>query len=162
MNTSENPLKKTLVSNPSSSFSYISISSFPDFLHPEKEIQNKEIYELFLYLTQTINWPYYSFLDIFKRQNNIPKDMNFKIWENNKCIKNFYGHKHSIRTLCKISEEEFASGSFDGTIKIWDINYMDAIETLIGHSSYVISVIKISNGDLISCSNDHSIKIWRK
>ena len=83
MNTSENPLKKTLVSNPSSSFSYISISSFPDFLHPEKEIQNKEIYELFLYLTQTINWPYYSFLDIFKRQNNIPKDMNFKIWENN-------------------------------------------------------------------------------
>ena len=85
-----------------------------------------------------------------------------KIWKEKECIKEFIGHTHSVRTLCKLSEDEFASGSFDGTIKIWDINYMEAIETLLGHKSYVISIIRLSNGDLVSCSNDHSIKIWRK
>ena len=88
--------------------------------------------------------------------------MIIKIWKGNECIKEFIGHNHSVRTLCKISDNEFASGSFDGTIKIWNINSFETIQTLFGHQSYVICVIKISNGDLVSCSNDHSIKIWRK
>ena len=75
--------------------------------------------------------------------------------------KEYIGHKHSIRTLCKINEDTFASGSFDGTIKIWNLNEKEAIQSLEGHKSYVISVIQIKNGDLVSCSNDHTIKIWR-
>ena len=99
-------------------------------------------------------------------------DMKIKIWKkimngnnniNNewKVIKEYIGHKHSIRTLCKINEDTFASGSFDGTIKIWNLNEKEAIQSLEGHKSYVISVIQIKNGDLVSCSNDHTIKIWR-
>ena len=98
-------------------------------------------------------------------------DMKIKIWKkirngnniNNewKVIKEYIGHKHSIRTLCKINEDTFASGSFDGSIKIWNLNANEAIHSLEGHKSYVISVIKIKNGDLVSCSNDHTIKIWR-
>ena len=100
--------------------------------------------------------------------------MKIKIWkiyrniENN--FENFYfekykiflGHRHSVRTLCQIDEDIFASGSFDGSIKIWKLNEEKEIQSLEGHESYVISVIKITNGDLVSCSNDHTIKIWRK
>ena len=99
-------------------------------------------------------------------------DMKIKIWkkignnENNinnewTVIKEYIGHRHSIRTLCKINEDTFASGSFDGSIKIWNLNENDFIQSLEGHKSYVISIIKIKNGDLVSCSNDHTIKIWR-
>ena len=101
-------------------------------------------------------------------------DMKIKIWKNIgyknkrniinnwKVIKEYTGHTHSVRTLCKINEDTFASGSFDGSIKIWNLNENEAIQSLEGHKSYVISVIKIKNGDLVSCSNDHTIKIWRK
>ena len=98
-------------------------------------------------------------------------DMKIKIWKkigpknyfNNewKVIKEYSEHKHSVRTLCKINEDTFASGSFDGSIKIWNLNHDEAIQNLEGHKSYVISVIKIKNGDLVSCSNDHTIKVWR-
>ena len=100
--------------------------------------------------------------------------MKIKIWKNIgyknkrniinnwKVIKEYTGHTHSVRTLCKINEDTFASGSFDGSIKIWNLNENEAIQSLEGHKSYVISVIKIKNGDLVSCSNDHTIKIWRK
>ena len=88
-------------------------------------------------------------------------DMKIKIWkkignnENNinnewTVIKEYIGHRHSIRTLCKINEDTFASGSFDGSIKIWNLNENDFIQSLEGHKSYVISIIKIKNGDLVS------------
>ena len=100
-------------------------------------------------------------------------DMKIKIWKNigyrNRIdcnnwnvIKEYSGHTHSVRTLCQINEDTFASGSFDGTIKIWNLNENEPIQSLEGHKSYVISVINIKNGDLVSCSNDHTIKIWRK
>ena len=101
-------------------------------------------------------------------------DMKIKIWkifsniEDNfdkyyfEKYKIFVGHKHSVRTLCHIEKDIFASGSFDGSIKIWKLNEDKEIQTLEGHNSYVISVIKIKNGDLVSCSNDHTIKLWRK
>ena len=101
-------------------------------------------------------------------------DMKIKVWKNMgyinkrniinnwKVIKEYSGHTHSVRTLCKINEDTFASGSFDGSIKIWNLNENEAIQSLEGHKSYVISVIKIKNGELVSCPNDHTIKIWRK
>ena len=71
------------------------------------------------------------------------------------------GHKNSVKTLCKISENYFASGSFDNKIKIWDINERKCADTLEGHSSNVTYIIKYDD-KLISCSCDHSIKIWEK
>ena len=37
------------------------------------------------------------------------------------------GHEDSVRTLCKIDDNYFASGSFDNTIKIWDFNKKNAL-----------------------------------
>ena len=65
-----------------------------------------------------------------------------------------------MRTLCQINDKYFASGSFDRTIKIWDLENKNSIQTLVGHESNVINVIKYDENILISCSNDNSIKIW--
>ena len=55
------------------------------------------------------------------------------VWENNKEIKELKGHEDSIKALCAIDERYIASGSFDKTIKIWDLNTGNNIQTLIGH-----------------------------
>ena len=69
----ENPLTKaTLISQPETS-SKINLSDIPDFLYPEKT--NSELY---IYLTQKINWPYYSFQDIYEKLEN--KDKSFQEW----------------------------------------------------------------------------------
>ena len=69
----ENPLTKaTLISQPETS-SKINLSDIPDFLYPEKK--NSELY---IYLTQKINWPYYSFQDIYEKLEN--KDKSFQEW----------------------------------------------------------------------------------
>mmetsp|Transcript_6240 Transcript_6240/g.13619 ORF Transcript_6240/g.13619 Transcript_6240/m.13619 type:complete len:542 (+) Transcript_6240:154-1779(+) len=62
---------------------------------------------------------------------------------------------HPIYTLA-------ASGSEDGTIKLWDHESGDYLRTLRGHTNVVTSVdfCPKGGGYLVSCSTDLSIKIW--
>ena len=55
-----------------------------------------------------------------------------------------------------------ASGSFDKTIKIWDINNFNCVHTIYGHKDLILIVIKINSKVIISCSNDNEIKIWKQ
>ena len=55
----------------------------------------------------------------------------------------------------------FASGSFDKTIKIWDINTKKCVQTLEGHASNVICLLLHSSGLLISSSGDRNVKVWK-
>jgi WD40 repeat protein len=56
---------------------------------------------------------------------------------------------------------QIISGSWDRTIKIWDIKTCTCIETLIGHTGDVNQVIINKAGTrIISSSYDHTIKIW--
>ena len=88
------------------------------------------------------------------------EDKIIKIWNLNLDIKGeLKGHKHSIRTFCKIDDNYFATGSFDNTIKIWDFNEKKCVSSLVGHAYNVICIIKYDD-KLISCSSDKTIKIW--
>jgi WD40 repeat protein len=54
-----------------------------------------------------------------------------------------------------------ASGSFDNTIKLWDVKTGKELQTLTGHSYSVTSVAFSSDGStLASGSDDETIKLW--
>ena len=90
-------------------------------------------------------------------------DRTIKVWDSNfDCIKTLKGHKHSIRGLHPISDKRFASASFDGNIKIWDISNFSLVQTLTGHKSNAINVILLKDGKLASCSNDKCIILWEQ
>ena len=80
--------------------------------------------------------------------------------DNENCIHTLNEHQHSVRTICQINKEKFASGSFDATIKIWDIESFNCEQTLEGHNSNVIGIVMLNNRTIASCSNDATIKIW--
>ena len=95
---------------------------------------------------------------------------NIILWKDGLKFKTLEGHVNSVRTFCQINKKYFASGSFDHTIKIWDIDSWECIQTLNGHELNIICLISLKyqnqndneNNQLIaSCSNDKTIKIWK-
>ena len=75
----ENPIKKSLIIENNNLFtkSFINLSDMPDFIYPEKD---NKIYELFNYLTEKINMPYFSINDIYIKHNN--ENKSFAEWKN--------------------------------------------------------------------------------
>jgi WD40 repeat protein len=54
-----------------------------------------------------------------------------------------------------------ATGSYDNTIKLWDVETGQQIRTLTGHNSYVTSVSFSSDGKTLATgSGDDTIKLW--
>ena len=69
-----------------------------------------------------------------------------------------YGHSDQIMQVA-ISDGKIVSGSLDKTVKIWDINTGELLNTLTGHTNYVYSVA-INEGRVVSGSWDKTIKVW--
>ena len=74
----------------------------------------------------------------------------------------FSGHNEGIRCLCRISNIILASGSYDMTIKIWNIEDRSIISTLSGYTEAVSALCNVSEGVFVSGSYDKSLIIWSK
>ena len=58
-------------------------------------------------------------------------DKTIKAWQKNKCIRTYRGHKDSISSLVSLpNTNEFASGSFDKSIRIWDTHLGSCLKKL--------------------------------
>jgi len=93
--------------------------------------------------------------DTYLRYENLDDN-----WRKGHCtLTEFYGHTASVTTV-QFFKNLLASGSVDKTIKIWNLESGDLIQTLKGHSKGVWGLRFMSKTLLISCSNDQTIKIW--
>ncbi len=77
-------------------------------------------------------------------------------------IRNLMAHADSVWTVAYSRDGALlASGSFDGTIKLWDTANLKVIRTLEGHTDRVIQVaFSADNKYLASASGDLTAKLW--
>jgi len=76
--------------------------------------------------------------------------------------KRLRGHSHYVQDVTVSSDGQFAlSGSWDGTLRLWDLNTGTTTRRFVGHTKDVLSVaFSADNRQIVSGSRDKSINLW--
>jgi len=76
--------------------------------------------------------------------------------------KSLSGHSEPVASVTLSSDGQFAlSGSWDKTMRLWDLNTGSTVRTFQGHTSDVFSVaFSGDNRQIVSGSRDKTIKLW--
>ena len=81
-------------------------------------------------------------------------------WKYGRCsTKVFRGHTNGVMCL-QHDENVLITGSYDSTIKVWDIETGQEIRTLSGHTSGIRCLQFDDTGKLITGSMDSTIRLW--
>jgi len=76
--------------------------------------------------------------------------------------KSLKGHSHYIEDVCMSSDGQFAlSGSWDGTLRLWDLNTGQTTRRFVSHEKDVLSVaFSADNRQIVSGARDKTWKLW--
>jgi len=72
------------------------------------------------------------------------------------------GHGHYVQDVAISSDGQFAlSGSWDGTLRLWDLSTGNTTRRFVGHTKDVLSVaFSADNRQIVSGSRDKNINLW--
>ena len=70
------------------------------------------------------------------------------------------GHTGSVETIQPLNKTYLVSGGSDQTIKLWNLNTSECLDSLEGHSGLIRCIEILPNGNIISGSYDRTIKLW--
>jgi guanine nucleotide-binding protein subunit beta-2-like 1 protein len=72
------------------------------------------------------------------------------------------GHDHYVQDVVISSDGQFClTGSWDGSLRLWDLNTGATTRRFVGHSKDVLSVaFSADNRQIVSASRDKTIKLW--
>jgi F-box/WD-40 domain protein MET30 len=97
----------------------------------------------------------------FRPWKDVYKD-RFKVgtnWKYGRCTtKILRGHSNGVMCL-QFDDNILATGSYDSTIRIWNIDTGECLRILRGHSSGV-RALQFDDTKLISGSMDHDVRVW--
>ncbi|KAF7714882.1 E3 ubiquitin ligase complex SCF subunit [Penicillium ucsense] len=80
-------------------------------------------------------------------------------WKHRRCsVKVFRGHTDSVMCL-QFEDNILMTGSYDATVKIWDMETGEELRTLRGHTAGV-RCLQFDDTKLITGSLDRSIRVW--
>ena len=107
----------------------------------------------------------YSIFQIELLNNNLfavrDESTELKIYNyNGELIRNFNTHKTNIICFIVLKDYRIATGSYDHSIKIWNVEKEKELATLKNHDFTVFSLLETKKGNLISGGGDNLIKIW--
>ncbi|KAJ4391281.1 hypothetical protein N0V93_004898 [Gnomoniopsis smithogilvyi] len=74
-------------------------------------------------------------------------------------LKTFKGHSNGVTCLQIWDDTTLATGSYDNTIKIWDLETGEEVRTLTGHTRGIRS-LQMDDHKLLSASLDGTVKFW--
>lgn len=80
--------------------------------------------------------------------------------ETEKPVKEIPGHGNVVTSICLVGEQQFATGSTDNTVRIWNLTNWAAVRSM-NHAGPVVSVAAAADGlAIVSGSSNNTAKLW--
>jgi WD40 repeat protein len=75
------------------------------------------------------------------------------------CIKSFEAHQEKIVCIIELKSGKVATGSYDCTIKIWNLDNFEC-EITINEEGYVFCLLEFEENMILSGTNESTIQLW--
>ena len=80
--------------------------------------------------------------------------------ESGQPLRTLLGHSNWVFCVCAVSPSMIVSGSWDNTLKVWNVDSGTELRTLQGHSNCVSCVCAVSPSTIVSGSDDKTLRTW--